>query len=102
MAYATSDLYIRPEDGWVLVATNPTALIIKPDAFHPWWVAITAGTAPADALIGLPMGRGGDNKREPFQTGAITGNVYIRVRNPVASEPASQHARFGIILDSGV
>lgn len=103
MAFATTDLLIRPEDGWVLAATNPTWLLIKPEAFHPWWVAVTAGGPPADGVIGVAMGRGNDHRREPFFfESAITGEVYIRVRNPVASEPVTQKTRFGVISDTGV
>lgn len=100
MAMSTTDLYVRPEDGWLLVAENPASLIIKPEDFHPWWVAVTDGSVPPSDLIGVPMGRGNDARRESFQTGEITGSVYIRVRNPIASEPTSQRARFGVIKDA--
>jgi len=46
MAYETLDFLIRPEDGWVEVAENPVNLIVRPSGFHPWWLAVTDGTAP--------------------------------------------------------
>src|SRR5690606_22575914 len=51
MAYETFDLYIQPEDGWVEVAENPTALIIRPEGFQPWWLAVTAGGEPNTATV---------------------------------------------------
>lgn len=100
MAMSTTDLYLRPEDGWVLVATNPSSVLIKPQDFHPWWVAITAAGVPSATLIGVQMGRGNMQPRESFQTGEITGLVYIRVMDPIADRPVNQQARFGVIVDA--
>lgn len=98
MAIQTLDFRVSPDDGWVLVATNPAALLIKPDAFHPWWVAVTAaGTPPAD-LIGIPMGKDGYDRDEPFESGAITGEVYIRIQTPPDSVEGSK-MRFGVLRD---
>lgn len=101
MAFDTTDLYIRPEDGWVLVATNPAYLMIKPENFHPWWVAVTAAGAPAAGVIGASMGRDSENRLEAFEiTGIAAGEVYIMVRDPIASQPINQKARFAIIADA--
>lgn len=100
MAVATNDVYIRPEDGWTLVATSPTYLNIRPTVFQPWWVAVTAGGAPATGLIGQQFGRGGEAVREPFVLpDGITGEVYIRVADPAADRPVNQQTHFGVIVD---
>lgn len=46
MAVSTVDFFLRPEDGWTLIATNPTKLLAKTGNLHPWWVAITTAGAP--------------------------------------------------------
>lgn len=98
MAAATIDLYIRPEDGWVLVATNPTFLSIRPSGFHPWWVAVTALGAPAATVEGQQFGRGGEAQRDSFTlSSGITGEVYIRVKDPAAARPTDQKTHFGVI-----
>lgn len=98
MAVATTDFYIRPEDDWVLVATDPTFLNVRPSGFHPWWVAVTAGGAPAGTVEGQQFGRGSEAVREPFVLpGGITGEVYIRIKDPVAARPTDQKAHFGVI-----
>jgi hypothetical protein len=42
----TLDFYISPQDGWVLVSTNPSYLKIKPDFNIPWALAATTSGAP--------------------------------------------------------
>jgi hypothetical protein len=98
MALQTVDVLVSADDGWVEVASNPASLIIKPDGVHPWWIAVTSGAAPAAGLEGLPMGRGGEGLRESFQSGVITGKVFVRIRTPPASVPGSK-LRFGVIKD---
>lgn len=93
MPATTTDILVKPTDGWTLVATNPAYLLVTPHENRQWFVAVTAGTAPASTLIGAAM-RGQDD-RFTFETGALTGTVYIRVK-----EPADQTGRgmmFGII-----
>lgn len=93
MAASTTDILVRPEDGWTLVATDPAYLLITPHANRQWFVAVTAGTAPASTLIGANM-RGGDD-RMSFQTGAITGTVYVRVKEP--TDNYTRGMMFGVI-----
>lgn len=96
MPTSTTDLYIKPEDRWVLVSTDPAFLFVKPDAFHPWWFAVTSGGAPAAGVLGIQMGRGNDHRREPLELKEVTGEVYIRIADPVASTPTGQ-MRFGVV-----
>jgi len=96
---STVDVYVGPADGWVEVASNPAQLIIKPESHHPWWVAVTSGAAPAADLIGVPMGRGGENLRESFQTGAIAGKVFVRIKDPTTSGSQLTKMRFGVVKD---
>ena len=96
MAVATTDVRIKPSQGWVLVATNPVFLCIKPSAFTVWTIAVTAGGLPATTLRGLQMGRGIDD-RQAFQTGAITGEIYIRVDIPASSMSSEDPVHFGVI-----
>lgn len=98
MAIQTLDFLISPEDSWTLVATNPTALVIKPDAFHPWWVAITAAGAPAATIAGVSMGRDSFDRDETFEASDVTGEVYIRITTPPDSVVGSK-MRFGVIRD---
>mgnify|MGYP003409603639 CR=1 FL=1 len=93
MAASTTDVLIRPEDGWTLVATDPTYLLITPHVKRQWFVAVTAGSAPASTLVGAAM-RGGDD-RFTFETGALTGTVYVRVPNPV--DQVNRGMMFGVI-----
>lgn len=93
MAASTTDILIRPEDGWTLVATNPGYLLITPHTNRPWFVAVTPGTAPAADLVGAAM-RGYDDKFT-FETGSITGTVYVRVPTPV--DQANRGMMFGVI-----
>lgn len=51
MAFETVDFELRPEDGWVQIANDPTYLFIKPNIFHPWRLAITASGAPASEAV---------------------------------------------------
>lgn len=64
MAITTIDLFVRPEDGWVLAATAPSAFcMVKPENFSPWWVAVAAAPPAAAAtrasgtitFAGLPV-----------------------------------------------
>lgn len=48
---ATTDFYIRPEDGWVEVANAPGYIHIKPGNFHPWWVFVSASAPVVDEII---------------------------------------------------
>lgn len=98
MAYGTVDFAVRPEDGWVLVATAPDAVIVRPVEHHPWWLAVSADV-PAAGVEGMKFGRGGDGLRETFSWDVpITGNVYIRIKEPPASNPSS-HMHFCVISD---
>lgn len=49
MAYETIDLSVTPADGWVLVATDPNYLYVRPNANVPWFLAVTASGAPNSA-----------------------------------------------------
>jgi hypothetical protein len=51
MAYETVELSISPEDGWVLAATDPAYLYIKPGLNVPWYLAVTASGAPGTAYV---------------------------------------------------
>lgn len=93
MPASTTDVIIRPTDGWTLVATNPSYLLVTPHENRQWFVAVTAGSAPAANLIGAAM-RGGDD-RFTFETGALTGTVYVRVKEPV--DNTGRGMMFGII-----
>lgn len=100
MAISTSDVYVGVNDGWTLISTDPITLTIKPGTFHPWNVAITAGGAPSNDLVGVPMGREAHNKLEAFEANNITGEVYVRITSPV--EPSTSQGaklRFGVIKD---
>lgn len=98
MAVATLDFLISPTDGWTLIATNPTSLLIKPAIFHPWFVAVTAAGAPAATLTGVLMGIDSNDRDESFESGAITGEVYVRIMTPPDSVTGSE-MRFGVIRD---
>ena len=93
MAASTTDILIRPEDGWTLVAANPAYLLITPHVNRQWFVAVTDGTAPASTLIGAAM-RGHDD-RFTFETGLLSGSVYVRVPNPV--DQVNRGMMFGVI-----
>lgn len=86
MATYTSDFLIGSHDGWVLVATNPSQLEIKPAVYHPWWVAIVDTGTPAATLVGFPMGRDPSNRNETyFLPSGVTGLVYVRIATPTDS-----------------
>lgn len=93
MAASTTDVLVRPEDGWKLVATDPAYLLITPHANRQWFVAVTAGTAPASTLVGCAMRGYGD--KFTFETGALTGTVYVRVPAPV--DQVNRGMMFGVI-----
>jgi hypothetical protein len=46
MAFSTVDFFVKPTDGWVLVSTNPTFLMVQPSQPRHWRVAVTASGAP--------------------------------------------------------
>lgn len=95
MAFATNDVTISPSQGWVLVATNPTNLIIRPNSSQRWYLAVTAGTTPPSTLKGMLMGEENTEERPPFTiSSAITGTVYIRV-----SEAGADSQSFSIITN---
>lgn len=99
MATTTTDFFIRPEDGWTLVATAPNFIQIKPSTFHPWQVAVAA-SLPAATQLGMSFGKDTSHQRAPFECdNAITGNVYIRVNTPIAREPVTQKAHFSVLAD---
>lgn len=75
MAYATTDYYIRPEDGWVKVATNPAACMIRPTDFFPFRLAVTASGAPSStpvAASGVLTFSGQPNNGGTVTIGTIT------------------------------
>lgn len=98
MAVETLDFYVTQADGWVLIATNPASLLVKPSNFQPWFVAITAAGVPAAGLVGVQMGKDSNNRSESFVSGAFTGEAYIRIDVPPDSVIGSQ-AHFGVIRD---
>lgn len=103
MAFATTNFALRPESGWVLIATNPAFLRVGTPYNHPWEYAITPGpgTPPAATVTGVPMGRDMMyNSRELMinQGTAIVGEVYIRV-SPGA--PMSSIDTFNFSVVSG-
>jgi hypothetical protein len=88
MTISTTDYWLRPEDGWTLVATNPTMLVIKPDAFHPWWVAATVSGAPNAAVAASQVLTLSGNA-VAAETVTIDGVVYtFRAAPSVANEVA--------------
>ena len=64
-----------------------------------WGVAVTAAVAPNVALQGIQMGRGEDS-REAFQTGAITGTIYIKVDKPASGSGLEDKVHFGVVADA--
>lgn len=93
MPATTEDIRVRPEDGWTLIATDPAYLLVTPHSNHQWFVAVTAGAPPAASLIGAAMR--GDGERLTFETGALTGSVYIRVPQP--ADQTGRGMMFGVI-----
>ena len=103
MASVTSDVYLKPEDGWKLIATDPATIFLRPSSFVPWQLAISAA-APADGIKGIPLGR----NKDPFNffrsDVAITGGVYIKIDQPpngnqpfnAAAQSGAMH--FGLIV----
>lgn len=87
MAHLTAEFNIAPEDGWVLVATDPKNLLIKShSASLPWFVAVTEVGVPAAGLVGIPMGFGERAENNTFRGsdinisgGITTALVYVRV-----------------------
>lgn len=101
MAVSTVDVRITPDDGWVLIATNPSFLIVRPSVFHPWYLAMTASGAPATGIEGVFMGTDRANAyREavivPPLGSALAAQVYIRITDPPNSSPGSA-MHFGVI-----
>lgn len=92
MSLETTDFFIRPEDGWTLVATNPGELLIKPAVYHPWWVAITTtNVAPSGAIVGVPMGRDPSQRNQSYHlVNGATGYVWIRIALPTDSGTAEK------------
>lgn len=81
MAVATTQVLVRPEEGWKLAATAPSIIcIIKPNTYNRWFYAL-AGSTPAATVNGIPMGvdKRQDNELQ-IVGAALTGiNVYVRV-----------------------
>lgn len=102
MALETVDFNVRPEDGWVQIAQNTDYLLIRPVDHRPYWIAVVNGGVPAQELEGLKYGRGGEALRQDFLLPtAITGTVFLRIKEPPNSSPAS-HAAFGVIRDQRI
>ena len=97
MAFTTTNLIVKASDGWVLVATNPINLILRPDSSRVYNIAVTSGAAPTDNNVsGLLMGEEETKDRPAFSiNSAITGNVYVRI--PVN---VGHSVRFGIVLNT--
>lgn len=103
MASVTSDIYLKPEDGWKLIATDPATILLRPSNFAPWQLAISAA-APAAGIKGVGFGR----NKSPFNffrsDVAITGNVYIKMDQPLnGDQPFNAAAQsnalhFGLIV----
>ena len=90
MAFETIDLDVAPEDEWVLAATSPAKLVIKPGKLSPWFVAIVDSGTPDHNLKGVPFAVDHQLRGESFQIEDVTGLVYVRTQ---------QTNRFGIIRD---
>lgn len=75
-SFETVDFLIRPEDGWVLVASDPSSVIVRPAEYHPWWVAVTDGVAPpSEAAVkaaGSVVFAGQPSDTETVTIGSIT------------------------------
>jgi hypothetical protein len=63
-------------------------------------VAVSGATLTGglDALIGIPMGNDAYDRDEPFESGQLTGNVYIRIVTPPDSVVGSKMG-FGVVRD---
>ena len=96
MAFATSNVIVKASDGWVLVATNPINLILRPDSSRIYNVAVTTGPAPTNGISGLLMGEEQTKDRPAFAiNSAITGAVWVRI-----PENTGHSVRFGLILNT--
>lgn len=101
MTTYTTDFLIAAEDGWTLVATNPSQLLIKPAIYHPWWVAITDSGAPAATVVGVPMGRDpSDRNQEYFLPNGVTGLVYVKIKVPTDSQ-GNEKMAFNVTATTG-
>ena len=69
----TRNEVINKADGWVEVATDPTALSMTANTPGVWYVAIASG-AVSDGVYGERMG-----DYDSYMTGEVIGTVYVRV-----------------------
>lgn len=99
MAFSTTDVLTGPEDGWVLVATNPVFVSVRSGSRRPWYVAITASGAPAAGLNGQafdPQSQADGNEFRLQAAAATACQVYVRASYPTAP---GEKSRFSVIRD---
>lgn len=102
MTTYTTDFSIKQSDSWVLVATNPSQLIIKPGVRHPYWVAITDTGVPAVTVVGQAMNGDPEQGREPFILwSGVTGAVYVRIRDNPSNDASQQGMIFNVTATTG-
>lgn len=94
MAFSTQSFSVGTEDGWVLVATNPTYLYIRPDVMAPWALYVGTG-APAATDEGVHFKPGQRDSSDYEKDGATTAVFYVRNLSPAGKTPL----RFGVIRD---
>lgn len=101
MAIETVNFLVEPEADWVLVATNPTYLMIQPSVAAPWRLAVTSGSAPTastGSLVFKQDEHGG--KGYAFEISApVTGSFYIKADRPRAQYGGN--VVFGVVRDEG-
>lgn len=95
MAFETLEFRVTTQDGWVLIATNPSYLYVRPATNFPWAIAITASGEPtAPGVSFKPTSQ--QNGQDFELTSAITGEVYVRANRPRAGDTI-EPLRIGVI-----
>lgn len=99
MPISTQSLDIHPDDGWTLVATNPTYLFIQPSVATPWRLAVTASGVPLTTTGNLVFKQdefGGKSFTYQVAT-AGTALFYIKADRPRGL--VNGHINFGVLRD---
>jgi hypothetical protein len=99
---ATTDFFIRPEDGWVLVATAPDYIQIKPGAFHPWWVFVSSGDPATEDVSEVPASVSITFNGQPSATEVIVvGSVTYEFDDDVAIGADAEETRDNLLAALG-
>lgn len=99
MAIETSNVNITPSEGWVWIASNPNAIIVRNRDGRPFQVAVLGAPGAPDDSQSMTFSTYSQQDGHYFERlEPSTGEFYLRA---LVDGPSGEPTRMGLFLDIG-